>query len=479
MTAVLWTSEAAAAATGGIARTSWRASGVSIDSRTLVTGDLFVALAGPRFDGHDFVAAALDRGAVAAMVSRRPPGLPAEAPLLVVEDGERALVDLGRAARARSRARVVAVTGSVGKTGVKEALRLVLDAQGATAASADSLNNHWGVPLSLARLPVSAAYAVLEIGMNHAGEITPLSQLVRPHVAVVTTIEAVHRAHFDGIEAIADAKAEIFAGVEPGGVAVLNRDNPHYERLRAAAVRAGIGRVVGFGRHAEADVRLEAATLEPDGTHVHARCDGRDLHYHLAVQGSHWVVNSLCVLAAVAGAGADVTAAAVALAGFTAPKGRGRRYRVAVADGSFVVIDDSYNASPVSVAAAVEVLGRAERGRDGRRILVVGEMLELGDGAAALHAGLAATISAHGIDRVYTAGPLMAHLAEALPTALRAGHARDAAALAPLVCAAVRGGDVIAVKGSAASRMGTVVDALLALAEAEGGSRRRVAQGER
>lgn len=459
----LWTSMEAAQATGGRSSTVWRAGGVSIDSRSVVPGDLFVALQGPTFDGHVFVADALARGAVAAVVSRPPPGVPGTAPLLTVDETFVALRALGARARGRGLARVCAVTGSVGKTGVKEALRTVLARQGATAANEGNLNNQWGLPLSLARMPAATAYGVFEMGMNHPGELQPLSSLARPHVAVITTIEAVHKAHFASVEDIADAKAEIFTGVEPGGSAILNRDNPQHDRLWAAARRRGIQRIIGFGRNRDAEARLLDATIEADGSRVRADVLGNVLDYRIAAPGSHWVLNSLCVLAAAAALGADVGRAAADLAHVGVPKGRGQRATVRLPRGSFELIDDSYNASPVAMAAAFEVLGRIAPGPGGRRIAVLGDMLELGDETPALHARLAQPLQANGIDLVFTAGANMAHLAEALPIAMCAGHADDAAHLAPLVTKAVRPGDVVTVKGSAGSRMGTVVRALKAL----------------
>jgi UDP-N-acetylmuramoyl-tripeptide--D-alanyl-D-alanine ligase len=461
--APLWTNEDAARATGGRSSGVWRARGVSIDSRTVAAGDLFVALRGPKFDGHAFVANALGRGAVAAVVSRPPPGVAGTAPLLTVDETFVALRALGIRARARAAARICAVTGSVGKTGVKEALRTVLSRQGATAATAGNLNNHWGLPLSLARMPAEAAYGVFEMGMNHPGELGPLSYLARPHVCVVTTVEAVHKAHFASVEDIAEAKAEIFTGVEAGASAVLNRDNPQHDRLWAAARRCGIQRIIGFGRDRGAHVRLLEAEAGAEGSRVSADVLGQTVEYRLGVPGSHWVMNSLCVLAATAALGADVGQAAADLVRVSAPAGRGQRLTVRLATGALALIDDSYNASPVAMAAAFEVLGRAVPGAGGRRIAVLGDMLELGPEAAALHAGLAEPLQAHGIDLVFTAGPAMANLAHALPAAMRGGHAADSASLAPLVAEAVRAGDVVTVKGSAGSRMGAVVRALQAL----------------
>ena len=452
----LWTAAEAAAATGGSASGDWTASGVSIDTRSLRPGDLFVALRGESRDGHAFVAEALARGAAAALVGSRPPGVAADAPLLEVGDTLAGLEALGRAARTRSAARIAAGTGSVGKTGTKEALRHVLSAQAPTHASAASHNNHWGVPLSLARLPPAAAYGVFELGMNHAGELTPLTRLVRPHVAIVTTIEPAHLEFFGTVEAIADAKAEIFAGVEPGGAAVLNLDNPHCRRLREHAARAGVERILTFGAGADADLRLLDETGGAERSEVLARWRGQGLAYRLGVPGRHWVLNSLAVLAAVDALGADVPAAAAALASLRPPPGRGARYPIRAGDGTGLLIDESYNANPASVRAALQVLARLP----GRRIAVLGDMLELGEAGPELHAGLRDEVAAAGVERLFTCGPLMRGLFDAVEPRRRAAHAPSAADLVADLRAALRPGDVVLVKGSLGSRMGAVVAAL-------------------
>ena len=461
--AALWTAAEAATATGGRAEGAWAATGVSIDSRTIAPGDLFVALAGPNFDGHDFVAGALAAGAAAAMVSRAPDGVGEGAPLLHVSDTLAGLEALAAAARSRAAARVIAVTGSVGKTGTKEALRLVLADQATAHASAGSHNNKWGVPLSLARLPRAADYGVFELGMNHAGELGPLSRQVRPHVAVVTNVEAVHLAFFASTDEIAEAKGEIFEGLEAGGVAVLHRDGPHFARLAAMATAAGAIRVIGFGSHPEAEARVVSHVLRPTHTSLTAEICGRPVKCKIGLPGRHWVSNCLAVLAAADAAGADLDRAALALARLSPLDGRGRRHRVDLSDGAFLVIDESYNASPVAVRAAIETLAAAEIGAGGRRIAVLGDMLELGDAAPKLHAGLATDLAAAGIDLVFTAGPNMAHLHEALPPGRRGGHAPTSADLVAGVCAVVGPGDVVLVKGSLGSRMRPIVDALLAL----------------
>ncbi|MFN4089988.1 MAG: UDP-N-acetylmuramoyl-tripeptide--D-alanyl-D-alanine ligase, partial [Alphaproteobacteria bacterium] len=387
-------------------------------------------------------------------------------PLLLVRDTLEGLQGLGAAARARSAARIAAVTGSVGKTGVKEALALVLGRQAETHASLGNLNNHWGAPLSLARLAPAARYGIFELGMNHAGEIAPLSRLVRPHVAVITTIAPAHAAHFPSVEAIADAKAEIFAGVEAGGVAVLNRDNPYFERLADAARRAGIDSILGFGADPSADARLVGASRQATGSDVEAEIAGRRLAFRIGAPGAHWVANSLAVLAAVHALGADVAAAAAALADMRAPGGRGRRHCIRLEAGSFTLIDESYNASPAAMRAALEVLSLTRPGPGGRRIAILGDMLELGADAPRLHAELADEIGRCDVDLVYATGAGMAHLYRALPPPRRGGHAEDSAALAPVIASVVRAGDIVLVKGSLGMNMARIVRAL-----APGGAR--------
>lgn len=464
MSAILWTAAEAATATRGRALAAsgggWSATGVSIDSRTVAAGDLFVALKGPVFDGHEFAGKAFAAGAAAAMVHR--PVDPA-GPALLVGDTRTGLENLGRAARARCTGRIVAVTGSVGKTGVKENLRTLLSRQGRTYASAGNLNNHWGAPLSLSRLPRSAAYGIFELGMSSPGELAPLSRMVRPHVALITTVAPVHIEFFDSVEAVAEAKAEIFQGVAEGGAAVLPRDNGHFERLDARAAEAGIARRFSFGVHPEADVRLLASVMDADGSDVTASVFGTRMHFRVGTPGHHWVVNALAMLAAIREAGADVAEAAAAMAGLEAPAGRGVRRTVNLPDGGFELVDESYNASPAAMRAAFETLMLANPGPGGRRIAVLGDMRELGDDGPDLHAGLAEDLADANIDLLFAAGPLMRRLYDAVPAARRGDYAAASEALIPAVAAAVRPGDVVCVKGSLGSRMKPVVDALAAL----------------
>lgn len=434
--------------------------GISIDSRTLVKGDAFFAIEGENRDGHDFIEGALKAGAGLAVLEREQRDRFPGAPLLIVPDVLEALRDLARAARARMSAKVIAVTGSVGKTSTKEALRLALSAEGETHASIASYNNHWGVPLSLARCPAGAKYAVFEIGMNHAGEITPLTQLVRPHVGIITGIEPVHLEYFGSLEKIADAKAEIFSGVEPGGAVVLNRDNAQYERLATAARAAHIERIVSFGEHAAADARLIQFSLQADGSTVEARILGQTVTYKVGAPGRHLVLNSLAVLAAVSLVGADLALAALALNNLKPASGRGARTMLSVPGGKALLIDESYNANPASMRAAIALLGGAPVGKRGRRIAVLGDMLELGPAGAELHRALADTIEAAEIDLVFCSGPLMRALWEALPSRARGGYAETAAGLESTVLAAIQAGDAVMVKGSLGSRMGPIVRAL-------------------
>jgi UDP-N-acetylmuramoyl-tripeptide--D-alanyl-D-alanine ligase len=468
MTETLWTAQEAAKATGGTATGDWTAAGVSIDTRTLEPGELFVALRGPSFDGHRFAGDALAKGACAVMIDHVPDDLPADATTLRVSDTQRGLEALGAAGRARSRARVLAVTGSVGKTGTKEALRHALGRQGKTHASAASFNNHWGVPLSLARMPRDADFAVFELGMNHAGEIGALVRQVRPHAALITTIAPAHLGNFHSEEGIADAKAEILEGIVDGGTAVLNRDNRHFARLERAAREQQVSHIATFGQDPAAGVRLLDADYHADASDAHALVHGRELRFRIALPGRHWVINALGVLALVHAADADVAQAADSLATLAPAAGRGARRRIRLADGTLELIDDSYNANPTSMAAAFDVLGRAALSAQGRRIAALGDMLELGVHSADMHAGLAEPIRQAGIDQVFTCGPEMAALDAALPEGLRGGHADDADTLADLVAASVRSGDVVLVKGSAGARMGRVVAALDALDQSGG-----------
>jgi len=432
----LWTAAALRDATGGAVPVPFDATGVSIDSRTLRPGDLFVALVGDR-DGHAHVADALARGAAGAMVHHRD-GMPESAPLLVVDNTLQGMTALGRAGRARFGGRVVAVTGSVGKTTTKEMLRAALSAFGPTHAAQASYNNHWGVPLTLALLPQDAAFCVAEIGMNHAGEIAPLARLAAPHVAVVTSVASAHIGHLGSLEAIADEKASIREGLQPGGVLVLPMESAFFARMARGAPARGFGKA--------GDVRLLSW-----GDGVRAWVGGQDVAFRLNAPGQHMAMNAVATLAVCDALGLDAARAAAALDGWSPVAGRGQQRRA----GDILLLDESYNASSASVRAALGVL----RGMPGRRVAVLGDMLELGDFGRIEHEGLADAVE-RDADVMYACGPLMRHLFDSVPDAKRGAHAPDSAALAPLVAGAVRPGDAVLVKGSLGSRMQLVVQRL-------------------
>jgi UDP-N-acetylmuramoyl-tripeptide--D-alanyl-D-alanine ligase len=458
MSEFLWSAVELAAIFGPASARLAGAAGVSIDSRTLKTGELFVAIKGDALDGHEYVERAFAAGAAAALVeASRAEDLARFGPVHAVDDTLRGLERLGVAARARSRAKIAAVTGSVGKTSAKEMLRLALSACGRTHASAASFNNHWGVPLTLARLPAEADYAVFEIGMNHAGEITPLVAFVKPHVALVTTIAPVHIEYLGSIEAIADAKAEIFSGVVEGGVAVINQDAPQFERLRAAARARGLD-VRAFG--AAGYVRLLSSAPSETGSHLGIRLGNRELAFELGAPGAHMADNAVAVLAVVEALGADVDAAARALADFQAQKGRGERFNLPITGGAVTVIDESYNANPVSMRAALALLGATAPKHGGRRIAVIGDMLELGAEAPAMHASLAPDLESAQVDCLFAAGPMSRALYDAATPARRAHWAERAADLRAPLFSSLRAGDVVMIKASNGSRMGPLVAAL-------------------
>ena len=449
----LWTSDEIAAATGGTASAAFAADGVSIDSRSVEPGDLFVALEGAR-DGHEFIPGALASGAAGSLTSK-----PVEGPHVTVENTFKALEKLGNIARVRAKhARRGAVTGSVGKTSVTRAVEAGLRLAGRAHASVKSYNNHIGVPLTLARMTADTERAVFEIGMNHAGEIGPLSRMVAPHVVAVTTVGPVHIENFDDGEAgVAKAKAEIFEGLERDGVAVLNADDAWFPLLRDAAVAAG-ARVRSFGAAADAHARLMSFKAHAGGADVEAVIGGETVVYSLLQSAVHWGPNSLCVLLMLEALGVDRATALKALAAFAPLEGRGAERQVPVAGGAFTLIDESYNANPISMAAALRSLG--ERAVAGRRIVALTDMLELGADGPKFHAGLAGPIERAGVDEVFCAGPLMAALWEALPLNRRGGYARTADELAPLVAGAVGPGDAVMVKGSNGSRAGKIAAVL-------------------
>ena len=458
MTAAQWTARELIDATGGAMETThFAATGVSIDTRTIHPGDLFVALQGESGDGHGFVADALAKGAAGAMVHRN---VPAVGRLLLVDDTLAGLHRLGGYARERFTGRLVAVTGSVGKTTTKEMLRTILTAFGETHAAVASYNNQWGLPLTLARMPPDATFCVAEIGMNHAGEIAPLARLARPHVAVITAVENAHIGYLGSIEAIADEKADILRALEPAGVAVLPADTKLLPRLRAAA---GEAQVITFGASPNSDVRLVKLRMDADGSNVAAQVGSQRISFRLNAPGHHMAMNALAAIAAAHHlSNASPHQITRALEAFAPVVGRGARRQITLPGGPALLLDESYNGNPASMRAALAVL-RLQPAK--RRIAVLGDMLELGDRGRAEHRGLAADVAA-AADRLFTCGPLMHDLYSAVPEAIRGAHASDSASLAAIVARSIAAGDAILIKGSQGSRMKLVVNALEPRAEA-------------
>lgn len=465
MSAPLWGGKQLVAALGARAEGAVppAVTGASIDTRTLEPGDVFFAIKGEARDGHDFVKGALEKGAALAVIDEAHAAAFAGAgALAIVPDVLRAMEQAGASRRAELTGGVIAVTGSVGKTGTKEALRLMLSRQGKTHAPVASYNNHWGVPLTLCRTPSDVAYAVYEIGMNAPGEIMPLAKLVRPQVAIITTIQPVHLAAFASLEGIAEEKAAVFWELEEGGTAIINADIPQADLLERIAKSGPAGRVIRFGESPDADVRLVSCALKPDVSTVDAVVMGQPVTYRLGSPGKHIVLNSLGVLAVAHALGADLALAALALGDLKPPAGRGAIQRLQVPGGSLTLVDESYNGNPASMRAAIENLGRLPVAGRGRRIAVLGDMLELGPSGPDLHKGLGAAVLGNGIDKVFACGPLMRGLYDSLPSPVRGAYAAQASGLEPLVLDAIRAGDVVTVKGSLGSRMGPIVKAILA-----------------
>ena len=464
MTEALWTAQDIATATGGRFKSAFSVQGVSIDTRTVEVGDLFVALAGAR-DGHDFIAQALEKGASGALASKPSPGHSVQ-----VADTFEALEALGLAARVRApQARRGAVTGSVGKTSVTQAIRAGIALAGRSHSSVKSYNNHIGVPLTLARMPRDTERAIFEIGMNHADEITPLSKMVAPHAAAITTVGPVHVENFpDGERGVAKAKAEIFHGMSPGGIAVLNADNPWFEFLSSEAGKAGL-HVQAFGTSSDCAAQLVSFKPEAGYAQVRARLHGRALDFPIRQTGFHWGPNSMAVLLMLEALDVSLEQSLEALAAFQPLEGRGAERQVNLAGGPFTLVDESYNANPISMSAAFASLGaRAARGR---RIVALTDMLELGLEGPNYHAALVEPLCAADIDLVFCAGPLMKSLWDALPSTRRGGYALSAVDLAPQIAQVVEPGDLVMVKGSNGSRAGVVATALGALDRGPEGKR--------
>ncbi|MCR9135602.1 MAG: UDP-N-acetylmuramoylalanyl-D-glutamyl-2,6-diaminopimelate--D-alanyl-D-alanine ligase [Alphaproteobacteria bacterium] len=437
--------------------------GISIDSRTTTAGDAFFAIKGDRFDGHDFASAALANGASLLVVSEAK--LPAlgrlHAPMIVVDDVLNAMGRLGEAARARTSAQIIAVTGSVGKTTTKEMLRHVLDAQGLVHASAASFNNHWGVPLTLARMPRDTTFGVFEIGMNHAGEIRPLVKMVRPHVAIITAIAAAHLGHFNGLDEIAAAKAEIFEGVEAGGHVLLNADSEKYPQLKKTAADCGVSNIHAFGEDKQADIRLMSCEPFEDGSMVEADIAGDRVEMIVGLPGRHIVQNALAVLGAAKFAKADLNQAAQALAQLPETRGRGARHTLDAAPGKIVVIDESYNANPASMRAAIDLLRDTPMPDGGRRVAVLGDMLELGRFSEQMHRDLADDLVESGTDLVLLAGPEIRVLDDALPDSLEHHYREDVESLQTLLLETLKAGDVVMIKSSNGLGFSRLITALL------------------
>lgn len=463
----LWTSADIALATQGTECGSFTATGVSIDSRTLEPGDLFIALRGPNFDGHQFIEKAFDQGA-SGIVSEISQGNRSH---VLVKDSAQAMQDLAIAARQRTKAKIIAVTGSVGKTSTKEMLRLACNAFGAVHASLGNLNNHWGVPLSLSRMPKDNRFGIFELGMNHAGEIGPLSRLVQPNLAIITEIAPAHLEFFKSVEEIADAKSEIFEGIVSGGAAILPLDNPYFKQLKRGAEKNGVASILTFGSNPGAYAQLVEYTSDAKGASVLAEIGGERIQYRLGATGRHLAMNSVAVLAAISFLQTGVREAASRLGQFAALMGRGLRTQITLPQGGMVeLIDESYNASPASMRAALNMLAEGKPPK-GRTIAVLGDMRELGEESAKLHAALADAILGRAIDRVFLCGPHMKHLWQILPEEQRGDYQRSSLDLIEKVVADLQAGDRILVKGSLGTVMAPIVDAILVLGGVKGGMR--------
>jgi UDP-N-acetylmuramoyl-tripeptide--D-alanyl-D-alanine ligase len=449
---LLWTCYDMIAAMGGrpLGDMPEGVKGIAIDSRSVQKGDAFFAIKGDVHDGHDFASFAMANGAALLVVSEAK--LPAmgrlSVPMIVVPDVLKALEQLGIASRNRSQAQIIAVTGSAGKTTTKEALRHVLSMVGKVHASAGSFNNHWGVPLTLARMPHDTEYGVFEIGMNHPDEIRPLVKMVRPHIAIITIIAAAHLGFFKNLDEIAKAKAEIFEGIVEDGYAILNRDDPRFRKLMQMATDAGVKNIYGFGENQRSNFKLIKYKPMADCSCITARIDGIDVAVKIGAPGRHIVQNALAVLGAAWLAGADRTKVALALGTLSAEQGRGQQHKLKVRGGTFTLIDESYNANPASMAAALALASSIPLEGQGRRIAVLGDMLELGKHAKKLHEDLAKPILDAKINKLFLGGPEMLALKDALSVELNAEYCQSVEELKAIVAGAVRPGDIVVVKSS-------------------------------
>jgi len=459
----LWTSKEVLEATGGDAKPKkkWEATGISIDSRTTKKGDLFVAIKGDNKNGHEFVEKALKKGAVAAIISEEPEKLPKGANLVIVKNTIEALAQLAIAARTRSEAKIFAVTGSVGKTSVKEALNVVLSTLGKTYATEGNLNNHIGLPLSLARMPADTEYGVFELGMNHAGEISYLTNILRPDVAIITAIEAVHLEFFESIEQIADAKSEILEGVVDGGIAVLPFDSKFYGKMEKAARAQGIENVISFGSDDGARYRLIGRGEETEGQSLRVNIDGIPVVYKLGSAGKHAAINSVAVLAAIANAcNLEPKKFMGAFKEVKPAEGRGKIYKLKLGSTDFTLIDDSYNASPASMRAAIDTLSQVKIKIAGRSIAALGDMLELGENSVEFHKSLKDDISKSKTDVVYTVGEMMSELYNELPEEIRGGHFASTEELFAAIEKEMNNNDILLIKGSHGTEMWKLAESI-------------------
>jgi len=461
---ILWTSDNLSNLLGNNIDTRWDVSGVSIDSRSVNMGDLFIALEGDFHNGHDFVLEAIEKGAVAAVVKYLPEFIEnkvSKNKLLIVDDTEKALISLAVASRKRSKAKILAITGSVGKTSTKDALSIILNQQGLCHSTSGNFNNHIGLPLSLARMELEANYGVFELGMNNYGEINYLSNIVRPHVSIITNIDAVHLEFFNSVRDIAIAKAEIFNGMPSSGIAIVPRDSEFYELLVDIANSVGVKKIITFGSDVRSSYRLIDSSSTDNGMHIYADFKGERVEYEIGMFGSHMAINSLAVLAGVDALGGNLSRAMQDFKNIFNPKGRGNRSLVSLENGEFLLINESYNASPASVKAMIKSLV-AEKNYT-RKILVLGDMLELGPDAPTFHSDLSQYINDSEIDLVFTCGSLMLNLYKSIPEKLQGAHAENSQGLAVLVSNVIQQGDVVAVKGSADSKMSSVIELLESL----------------
>ena len=458
----LWSAHEIASITGGTASGAWSASGVSINTRTLKVGDLFIAIKGPKLNGHQFVAEALKKGASGLIIDTIPTNLPEQAPIVLVSDTLDALHALGKASRKRSEALIIAVTGSVGKTSTKNALYHALSAQSQTTCSQASHNNLWGVPLSLSQMAPEDQFGIFEIGMSHPGEISPLSKMVSPNITIITNVEPAHTENFDSLELVAEAKAEIFDGLEENGTAILNADNKFYSVLKARCKAVGIKNLLTFGSSNDADTRLISLTSDCQGSNVEASIQGETICYRVSLLGKHEVMNSLATLTAIYAAGADIPAAAAALGQLSPLPGRGKRYQLKFFDGSIQLIDESYNANPTSMRAALDNLGNTEIEPPGRRIAVLGDMRELGKDSEFYHLNIAQTIVKNQVEKIFTVGNQMERLFFSLPSKMQCFSSIDAKGVTKEILQVLRPNDILLIKGSNAVGMASIVSEIRA-----------------